>query len=63
CQQILHIKNLVKFFDSSKQSQRLDTAQIEVSKQKPKEISCNLADESENYSSSEDADNETANDE
>ncbi|CAG8841370.1 4077_t:CDS:2, partial [Racocetra persica] len=49
--QIIHIQNLVKFFDSPKQSQRLDTVQLEMHKNKQKEISYNnpiSSDESEN---------------
>ncbi|CAG8782221.1 10588_t:CDS:2, partial [Cetraspora pellucida] len=58
-EQISRIQSLVKFFDSPKQSQRLDTAQIEVSKKKTKEISDNSSDESEDHSNSEDEHNET----
>ncbi|CAG8826124.1 20764_t:CDS:1, partial [Gigaspora rosea] len=37
--QIQHIQDLVKFFDSPKQSQRLDNAQTEVCKNKQKDLS------------------------
>ncbi|CAG8619961.1 7551_t:CDS:2 [Cetraspora pellucida] len=56
-QQIIHIQNLVKFFDSPKQSQRLDIIQIEAHKKKQKKIFCNnpnSSDKSENNSNFED---------
>ncbi|CAG8516550.1 4769_t:CDS:2, partial [Cetraspora pellucida] len=56
-EQISCIQSLVKFFNSPKQSQRLDTAQIKVSKKKTKEISDNSSDESEDHSNSEDEHN------
>ncbi|CAG8831360.1 10514_t:CDS:2, partial [Cetraspora pellucida] len=60
-EQISCIQSLVKFFDSPKQSQRLDTAQIEVSKKKTKEIFDNSSDKSKDHSNSEDEHNETTN--
>ncbi|CAG8642829.1 18648_t:CDS:2, partial [Acaulospora morrowiae] len=63
-QQIHRIRELVKLFDSSKQSQRLDAAQIEISKQKRRnDIPSHdpiLSDDSDYDGDSEDVENEVS---